>query len=311
MTSSRTVAIAGASGLIGRALTRALRERGDRVLRLVRATSGSSASQASHDAACWDPQAGTVELDKLEGVDAVINLAGENIAAGRWTATRRRRILDSRVAGTETLVNATGRLESRPHVVINASATGIYGPAQQTPVDESAEQGAGFLAEVCAAWEAAAQPLAGMGIRLVCARFGVVLSQDGGALKKMLPAFRAGVGGRLGTGKQFFAWVSLNDAVRALLFAVDTPRVVGPINVVAPERITNATWTAALGRALKRPAALHVPSMALRLALGALADEALLGGQNVVPAALEEAGFVWHDPELVPFLAKELTAERS
>lgn len=281
---SQTVVVAGASGLVGRALVAALTARGHRVRRLVRR------APAASDEVRWDPATGACDLGELGEADAVINLAGENLAAGRWTAARREAILRSRVDTTRTLVAAVKRTARRPEVFINASATGIYGDRGDEVLTEASAAGTGFLADVCRAWE---EPLAALpaGVRAVALRTGVVLTPQGGALAKMLPAFRLGVGGRLGNGRQWMSWITLDDLVGAIGHVLVDPRCQGPVNAVAPTPVTNAAFTAALGAALRRPAILPVPVFALRLLFGQMADEALLSSARVEPKALLDTGF--------------------
>lgn len=281
---TQTVLVAGASGLVGRALVAELTARGHRVFRLVRRAS------AAPDEIRWDPATGACEPGILGEIDAVINLAGENLAAGRWTAARRAAILRSRVDTTRTLVAAVSRAARRPTVFINASATGIYGDRGDAVLTEASAPGTGFLAEVCRAWE---EPLAALpaGVRAVALRTGVVLTPQGGALAKMLPAFRLGIGGRLGSGRQWMSWITLDDLVGAIGHAMVDPRCQGPVNAVAPVPVTNAAFTAALGRVLGRPTVFPVPAFALRLLFGQMADDALLSSARVEPKALLDTGF--------------------
>lgn len=294
------VAISGSSGLIGSALITQLSERrAVQVQRLVR-----HQPEAGSGDIHWDPQAGKIDESGLRDVDIVVHLAGESIASGRWSEAKKRRIRDSRVQGTTLLAEALAGLERKPKLLISASAVGYYGSDASRHCDESAEVGSGFLAEVCAAWEAAAQPARAAGIRVVHPRLGVVLAKHGGALEKMLPIFSLGLGGKLGSGQQFMSWVTLQDVVKALCWLMDVEHVAGPVNLVAPEAVTNEMFTRALGAALKRPTALPVPKFALRLAMGQqMADELLLGGPRVVPAVLNQAGFEWSHPKLQAALA--------
>lgn len=281
------IAITGSSGLIGVALTRALRARGDEVVRLVRRT------PKGPDEVRWSPTERSVDLEALEGVRAMVHLAGENIADGRWTDARKRSIRDSRVLGTEAVAKAAADLGTRP-VLISASAIGIYGDRGETSLSEDASPGEGFLAEVCVAWEAAAEEARQAGIRVVHPRIGIVLAKEGGALAKMVPPFRLGVGGVLGSGRQYMSWVHLDDLVAMLLHSIDDARFEGPFNAVAPAAVTNAELTKALGRALHRPTVFSVPRFAARLAFGAeLAEEALLASARVVPERLTSLGFTW------------------
>ena len=287
----RTIAITGASGLVGTAVAGALRASGARVIRLVRRPPG-------RDEVRWDPAAGTIDGTGLEGVDAVIHLAGEGIASGYWTAARKRRIRDSRVHGTRLLAETLARLSRRPSVLISASAVGIYGNRGDELLDETSSPGTGFLAEVGQAWEAAARPAADAGIRVVHPRLGIVLSRDGGALGRLLPLFRLGLGGRLGAGRQWMSWVSLRDVTRIIGTALDREDLSGPVNAVAPAAVTNAEFTRALAAAVRRPACFHAPAPVLELVLGEMGREALLAGQRVTPRVLLDAGFTFEDPTL-------------
>lgn len=280
-----TVVVAGASGLVGRALVAKLAGQGHRVHKLVRRPA------AAPDEYRWDPATGECDPALLSEADAVINLAGENLASGRWTATRREAILRSRTDTTRTLVAAMGRSTRRPALFINASATGIYGNRGDEVLTESSASGTGFLVDVCRAWEEPLATAAQLGIRTVALRTGVVLTPTGGALAKMLPAFRCGVGGRLGSGRQWMSWIALDDLVGAIEFLLTHPACAGPINAVAPQPVTNADFTTALGRALGRPTVFPVPAFMLRLLFGQMADEALLSSAQAVPKALLDVGF--------------------
>jgi uncharacterized protein (TIGR01777 family) len=252
----------------------------------------------------WDPEGGRVDAAGLEGVDAVVHLAGESVGQ-RWTEAAKQRIVRSRVKGTRALAGALAGLARKPRVLVCASAVGIYGDRAER-VDEESATGSGFLADVAREWEAAAQPAAAAGIRVVNLRLGIVLSAEGGALARMLPPFRLGVGGRLGSGEQWMSWVSLEDVVGAIRFAMEREEARGPVNVVSPNPVTNAGFTAALGRALGRPTLLPVPGAALRLLFGQMADEALLGGQRVQPSRLLALGYRFRHPELDGALAAAL-----
>jgi uncharacterized protein (TIGR01777 family) len=296
----RTIAISGASGFVGSALVARLTARGDRVRPLVRP--GGRAD----DGISWDPERGTIDLAQLEGLDALVHLAGENVGDGRWTAAKKERIRESRVRGTTLLADALGRLRARPKVWISGSAVGYYGDRGQDEVDEDGAPGSDFLAEVTVAWEAAAAPATAAGVRVVHPRFGIVLAPHGGALAKMLPPFKLGVGGKLGSGTQAMSWIALSDAVQALIFALDHDALRGPFNVTAPRPVTNAEFTRALGSALHRPTVLGVPGPLARLALGEMADVALLGGVRALPRRLVAAGFTFEHPELGAYLAEAL-----
>lgn len=297
-----TVAISGASGFIGSALTAALRERGVRVRPLVR-PAGRQAADGIH----WDPEAGTVDSAALEGVDALVHLAGESVAS-RWTRELKVRIRDSRVRSTELLANALGGLTRKPAVFISASAIGFYGDRGEEPVDERSPPGRDFLADTSLAWESAAEPAARAGIRVVHPRIGIILDPRGGALQKMLPPFKLGVGGRMGSGRQYMSWMALPDAVRALLFLLEQPGLSGAFNLTSPQPATNAEFTRTLAHVLHRPAVMSVPAFALRAALGEFAEVALLGGARVLPTRLLEAGFTFEHAELGPFLQHVLHA---
>ena len=292
-----SVAITGASGLIGAALSARLTSAGHTVRPLVR-----DRARARSGAIYWSPEHGELDAAALEGVDAVVHLAGESVAGGRWTAARKARILDSRTAGTGLLARTLARLSKPPRVLVSASAVGYYGDTGEREVDERAPRGEGFLAEVCEAWEGAAQPARDAGIRVVHPRLGVVLAARGGALERLVPLFRAGLGGRLGDGRQGFPWVALDDVLGALEHALRDESLSGAVNVVAPAHTSNADLTRTLAAVLSRPAIVPVPGFALRLALGAMADEALLHGQFVRPRVLEERGFAFAQPELAAAL---------
>ena len=287
------VAITGASGLLGTALTASLTKNAHTVLPLVR-----DRARAKSGAIYWDPERGELDAEALEGVDAVIHLAGEGVADGRWTDARKARILGSRTKGTGLIARALAGLAKRPRVLVSASAVGYYGDTGEREVDESAPRGEGFLAEVCEAWEAAAQPARDAGIRVVCPRIGVVLAQKGGALERMLPIFRLGAGGRIGNGRQGFPWIAIDDVVGAITFALHDDTLSGPMNLAAPAHTSNADFTRALAAVLSRPAFLPVPGFALRAAFGGMADEALLQGQYARPAALLRHGYEFLYPDL-------------
>lgn len=289
------IAITGSTGLIGSALVRALRDEGRTVLRLVRRR------PTAGDEVRWDPF-GEVDTAALEGVDAVVHLAGAGIGDRRWTSCYKRQIRDSRVEGTRTLARALAAMDRPPAVLVSASGTGFYGDTGDRAVDESAPGGSGFLADVCRDWEAAALPAAQAGIRVVHPRTGLVLAREGGLLGRTLPLFRAGLGGRLGTGRQWMSWISLADEVAALRFLIDGD-LDGPVDLTAPEPVTNAVYTRTLARALHRPALFVAPAAALRLALGGFADEAALVSQRVLPARLGKAGFRFRHQDLASALA--------
>lgn len=293
------VLITGASGLIGGALAASLTSGGHDVVRLVRRP------PAGPDEVPWDPAAGAIDADRLEGFDAVVHLAGESIGAGRWTAARRQRIAVSRGPATELLCGTLSRLRAPPAVLVSASAIGIYGEATGT-VDETARTGSGFLAEVAAAWEQATEPAETAGIRVARARFGPVLSPRAGLLSRLLPVFRMGAGGVVGSGEQQLSWIGLDDAVSALHFLIGTRHARGPFNVVSPCPASNREFTRTLAAVLGRPAFLPVPAIAIRILFGEMGDQLILKGQAVAPARLTELGFRWLEPTLEGALRREL-----
>lgn len=291
------VAVAGSSGLIGSSLLPALGAAGHGVLRLVRREPGSA------EEAAWDPAVGTIDENALSGIDAIVNLAGVDIGQ-RWTRERRQRIRDSRVDGTRLLAETTARLDPRPLLLL-ASAVGYYGQRGDEELTEESGPGEGFLADVVQAWEAAADPARAAGARVVHFRQGIVLSKDGGALKRMLLPFRVGVGGRVGSGSQWWSWVSLDDVVAAYLHALEHP-LEGIYNLAAPGVVRNRDFVDALGRVLHRPTIFPLPGLAVRLAFGEMGEEMLLGGQRVVPERLAVARFPFAHPEIEGALAHAL-----
>ena len=294
------VVVSGSSGLVGSALCRALEAGGHEVTRLVRRAPGRGE-------ASWDPGRGTLDAGALHGAEAVVHLAGVGIGDRRWTPARRRAIVSSRVDSTALLARALPTLDPPPRVMVSASAVGFYGDRGDEVLSEQSEPGAGFLAELCRDWEAAARPVAEAGIRLVRLRSGIVLSATGGALARQLPLFRLGLGGRLGSGRQWTSWVTLDDEVRAVVHALEHAGVEGPVNVSAPGALTNRDFTAALARALRRPAVLAIPPAALSIVLGRqLVHEMVLASQRVRPTALEASGFAFAHPEIDGALAAVL-----
>jgi|ERR1700722_12116372 uncharacterized protein (TIGR01777 family) len=284
------VLVSGASGLIGSALLRALQSSGYEVTRLVR-----SAIAGKGDVA-WDP-ARPLAPESVSAFDAVVHLAGESIV-GRWTDAKKRRVLESRVQGTRNLAEAVAAAPQRPRVFISASAIGYYGDRGEETLREESSSGNGFLPEVCRQWEAAAQPASAAGIRTAQMRFGVVLSASGGALQKMLPPFRMGVGGNIGSGRQWSSWIDIGDVVAAILHVIKTDTLRGPVNVVGPNPVRNVEFTKTLAAVLSRPAILPLPAFAARLVFGQMADELLLASQRVEPAKLSASGYVFKRPEL-------------
>ncbi len=291
------VLVSGSTGLIGSALAVALAQRGYELVRLVRRT-----PLPGEAAIAWDPAAGTIDAARLEGLDAVVHLAGEPIGALRWTRRKRARIRESRVAGTRLLVETLAGQGRPPAAFLCASAIGYYGSRGDGPLHEESGPGDGFLASLTQAWEQEAARAASAGMREARLRFGMVLAPSGGALRAMLRAFRLGLGGRLGSGRQWVSWIALDDAVGAILHVLESPRLAGPVNVVAPGTVTNGELTRTLAQVLGRPALLRAPAWALRWALGAAADETLLSSARAEPAKLLGSGYAFRYPELEPAL---------
>lgn len=283
------VVVSGASGLVGSALVPFLTTGGHTVTRLVRRAPGPGEAR-------WDPATGQLDAAALDGADVVVHLAGEGIAEGRWTAERKRRIRDSRVLGTRLLAERMAALPRGPRVLVSASAIGVYGSRGDEVLDESSPLAADFLAEVGREWEDATAPAAEAGVRVVLLRFGVILSPAGGALAKMLPPFRLGLGGRVGHGRQWMSWISIDDAIGAVHHAIFHEPLAGPVNVVGPEPVTNAAFTDALGRVLSRPAIAAVPAFALRAAFGEMAEATVLASSRVLPRALLGSGYRFRHP---------------
>jgi len=292
----QTVLVTGASGLIGTKLVAALEADGKRVLRAVR-------REARNDQEIsWDPPNRKIDRDKLEGLDAVIHLAGANVAGKRWTNAYKQLLIDSRVDGTTLIAETIASLDRKPQVFACASAIGYYGDRGNEELDESASCGDSFLPELCMQWEHASHPARDAGIRTANMRIGVVLSPEGGGLKKMLLPFKLGGGGILGNGRQYFSWITLDDVVRAIQYVVANESLTGPVNLVTPNPVTNREFTKTLGRVLSRPTVLPMPAFAARLMFGDMADELLLGSARVVPSALTNAGFSYQHAELEPAL---------
>jgi len=298
------IAITGASGLIGRALTTSLVADGHQVIPVVR-----KPSSATPDAIQWNPAAGTIEASKFEGVDGVVHLAGAGIGDKRWSESYKREILESRTKGTELLARTLASLAAPPSVLVSGSAIGFYGDTGDAAVDETAPAGDDFLAKVCVDWEAAAAPAAAAGIRVPFLRTGIVLTADGGALAKMLPLFRFGLGGRMGSGKQWWSWISMADEVGAIRWLLDHD-ISGPVNATAPTPVTNSQFTKALGEAMHRPTLAPVPSFGPKLLLGAeLADALLFTSTRVVPGVLEASGYPFAHPTIDTALRDVLTSK--
>ena len=296
-------AITGASGLIGSAVAESLTAQGHEVVRLVRREATAA------DEAAWDPLAGTVDLAALEGVEAVVHLAGAGVGDRRWTASYKRQIRDSRVLGTQTIARAVARLDPQPKVLVSGSAIGFYGDTGDREVDESSPHGDGFLSNVVVAWEASAAPASDAGIRVVHPRTGLVVAPHGGAWGRLWPLFRMGAGGRLGSGSQYWSFVSLRDEVAAIEAMIDDETMSGPYNVTAPHPVTNAEITAAMSEVVHRPAFAHVPSFVLKSVLGEMSSE-VLGSLRVVPTRLTQAGFTFTDPTIEDALAYAFSARQ-
>ena len=295
-----TVAITGSSGLVGSRLRHALGRAGHDARRIVR-----SRQEAGDNDVYWQPREGTIDIERLEGTDCVVHLAGENVF-GRWTEAKKERIMQSRKQGTELLSEALADLDEPPEAFLSASAVGYYGPRGDEWVDETADRGEGFLADVCEAWERATDPAREAGIRTMNYRIGLVLSSDGGALGMMTTPFKLGLGGRIGSGDQYMSWIHTSDLVEAMQFGLFESDLEGPVNAVAPNPVTNETFTDTLGDVLNRPTFVPVPKFAARLAFGEMADETLLVGQRVEPRKLREAGFEWQFDQLEEALVQEL-----
>lgn len=290
------IAVTGAGGFLGQALSEALERSGAKVHRLVRGEPRRATDIR------WDPDEGTVEPGALEGMDAVIHLAGEPIAQ-RWTAERKKRIRWSRIQGTATIARTIGGLARPPRVLLSGSAIGIYGSdAGDTIMTEASDPGRDFLSRVAVDWEAAAEPVRAAGVRLVLLRTGIVLGTEGGVLARLLPPFRMGLGGRFGSGRQWMSWIALHDWIAAVRFALATESLAGPVNLVAPTPVTNEEFTRIVAFVLHRPALFPVPALALRAVFAEMAEAVLIGGQRVLPRALEDAGFRFRYATLEPAL---------
>ncbi|RDG34486.1 TIGR01777 family oxidoreductase [Streptomyces corynorhini] len=283
------IAVTGSTGLIGTALVRSLRADGHEVTRLVRRSARAA------DEITWDPERQHVDARALNGTDAVVHLAGAGIAGRRWSEAYKKEIRDSRVLGTATLAEAVASLDEPPRVLVSGSAIGFYGYTGDRQVDESTPPGDGFLPALCVEWEEAALAAEEAGVRTVFARTGLVVAAKGGAWGRLFPLFRAGVGGRLGDGHQYWSFIALHDEVAALRHLIDTDTLEGPVNLTAPHPVTNREVTAAMSRVLHRPALFPVPAAALRVALGGLAED-VLGSQRVLPTRLLESGFTFAFP---------------
>lgn len=286
------ILVSGSHGLVGTALTKSLEPRGHEIVRLVRYLPGSESEIE------WNPDRYSIAIARLEGLDSVVHLAGESIAEGRWSEEKKRRIRDSRVKGTKLLSDALANLERPPKSLICASAIGYYGNRGDELLTEESSPGSDFLSKVCVEWEEATQLAAEKGIRVVNARFGIILSKDGGALAKMLTPFRLGIGGRVGSGKQWMSWIALDDVVGGIVYALANESLRGPVNFVAPNPVRNSEFTKALGRVLSRPTLFPIPEFGVRLAFGEMADALLLSSQRVEPQRLNKAGFQFQYTQL-------------
>ena len=285
------ILITGSSGLIGSALAKSLTSNGHDVIRLLR-------HSFANDSPVWDPENGVMDLADVGEINAVVHLAGENIADGRWSGSKKNRILNSRVRGTKLLAEYFADSDQKPQVIISASAVGFYGDRGTEIVDEESNAGKSFLANVCVQWEDALNAAVETGIRVAKVRFGTVLSINGGALKKMLLPFKIGAGGVIGSGEQYMSWVSIDDAVEMIQFAITNDLIQGPINFVTPNAISNRKFTRTFGQVLHRPTIFPLPAFAIRIALGEMADELLLNSTRVFPKKLVESGYEFLQPEL-------------
>ena len=291
------ILVSGSHGLVGKALSNSLTNEGHEVVRLVRHERSFAALEVE-----WHPNQGRIDSQHLEGLDAVVHLAGESIASGRWSEEKKRSIRESRTKGTALLSESLARLSRPPSVFLSASAIGYYGNRGDELLSETSPPGNDFLAGVCVEWEAATKPAVEKGIRTVLTRFGIILDGEGGALAKMLTPFRMGIGGRIGDGKQWMSWIALADVVIGLKFLIAGESIHGPVNLVSPNPVTNAEFTRTLGRTLSRPTIFPVPAFGARLAFGEMADALLLSSQKVAPSVLADKGFRFSWPTLEPAL---------
>jgi len=301
------ILVAGSTGLVGTALVSDLKRAGHTVCRLVRPSTNTEAIRGSEGFDVkWDPASGELG-NAAVGADAVVNLAGASIAEGRWTPERKKVLQASRVDTTRALVNALAKMAARPRVMVSASAIGFYGSHGDEVLNEESKPGSDFLSEVAMAWEAEAEKAEALGIRVLRARFGVILAKEGGALPQMVRPFRFGVGGKIGSGQQWMSWIAREDVVAILRFALENGAVRGPVNVVSPQAVRNAEFTAVLAKTLHRPALFPAPAFALRLMLGEMADALLLSSQRVVPEQLQKLGYRFLQPDLAAALKSALS----
>ncbi len=302
----KSVLLSGASGMLGTSVAAALRQQGSSVCRLVRRAASSPGELR------WNPEnpASSIDPEELEArqPSAAIHLSGANVAAHRWTEAYKQEMRDSRVGTSKALCQALAKLKKPPQVLVMASAVGFYGDRGASVLDEASAPGQGFFPELCQAWEAASRPAAEAGIRVVHLRFGMVIGRNAGAMARLAPMFRLGLGGCLGNGRQWMSWISESDAVRTILFALEHNTLTGPVNAVAPEPVTNAAFTSELGHAVHRPAILPAPAFALRLAFGEMANEALLASTRAIPKRLLQAGFVFKHPTIAEAFAAALAS---
>jgi uncharacterized protein (TIGR01777 family) len=285
------ILITGSSGMIGSALIESFAASGHEVIRLLR-------KKVTEDSPVWDPEKDVIDLADVRGISAVVHLAGDNIAEGRWNSQKKGRILNSRVMGTKLLTEFFAASDCKPDIIVSASAVGVYGDRGEELVDETSRPGNGFVADVCKQWEGATASAVEAGIRVANVRFGVVLSTAGGALKKMLLPFRMGLGGVIGTGRQYMSWVSIDDVVGMIQYVITNDSLRGPINLVAPNAVKNREFTKTLGRVLHRPTIFPMPAFAARIAFGEMANELLLSSTRVLPKKLMDSDYTFRHPEL-------------
>jgi len=291
------ILVTGSTGLVGSAVVPFLTTGGHQVVRLMRGTSTTTADQIS-----WNPTQGTIEANKLEGIDAVVHLGGDNIAHGRWTDSKKQLIRDSRVQSTHLLAKTLASLSKPPRVLLSASAIGFYGDRGDEVMTEASSPGSSFLCNVCREWEEATAPAREAGIRVINLRIGVVLTPKGAALKKMLTPFKLGLGGVVGSGRQWWSWVALDDVLRAILFCLSNETVSGPVNCVAPECLTNRDFTKTLGRVIRRPTLFPMPAFIVKTIFGEMGEELLLGSNRIAPNKLLQSGYQFAHPQLEPAL---------